>query len=210
MKHIFASITLLVASAVSVSAQLTASQAFVDAPQKVFPLLDHNVRMDMVDYFNSGLETPSGNALNGQSVITELTPSSVSVKMTDSSTSQLTLLPAGNDTIIAIVSTVAAPGLDSNIRFFNRDWTPIPDGRCFSRPGWDQWLNDNGKGHRDEVMMQVPFMLASYVIDPVTGVLTVTNNLGKFLDEDVYEMVAPYLQPQLSYTWNGKKYQVAK
>lgn len=49
-------------------------------------------------------------------------------------------------------------------------------------------------------------MLASYYIDPAKGTLTVTNNLSTFLDEDVYEMVAPALHPSLVYRWNGKRF----
>ena len=30
---------------------LTASEAFTSAPRSVFPLLDNNTRLDMVDYF---------------------------------------------------------------------------------------------------------------------------------------------------------------
>ncbi|MDE5981790.1 MAG: DUF3256 family protein [Duncaniella sp.] len=206
MKKLAVLFLLAVSSILSATAQLTAAKAFVDAPQKIFPLLESNVRMDMVDYFSNGLDTRSGNSLNGKSVITDLTPAVLSARMTDSSSIQLALLTSGNDTIIALVSTVAAPGLDSNIKFYNSKWQPLPDGRYFSRPGWKEWLNSEGQAHRDEVEMQVPFMLASYNIDPESGRLTIANNLDRFLDEEMYESLKPYLQPQLVYIWNGKKF----
>ena len=44
------------------SARLTAAGAFADAPAPLFPLLDKNARLDMIDYFNSGSATQIGRA----------------------------------------------------------------------------------------------------------------------------------------------------
>ena len=43
-------------------------------------------------------------------------------------------------------------------------------------------------------------------IDPATSELTLTNNLARFLDKDVYSMIESYLRPSLTYSWNGKKF----
>ena len=51
-----------------------------------------------------------------------------------------------------------------------------------------------------------PFMLSSYFYDPATRTLTLTNNLGKFMDPDLYETISPSLLPTLTYTWSGKKF----
>lgn len=58
--------------------------------------------------------------------------------------------------------------------------------------------------------MQVPFMLASYRIDPESGTLTLTNNLSHFLDKALYDDLSTYLRPQLVYLWNGKNYTLQK
>ncbi|MDE5786108.1 MAG: DUF3256 family protein, partial [Duncaniella sp.] len=176
------------------------------APNSVFPLLDNSTRMDMIDYFNSGMTNTSTNNLKGQSAVTALSDKTLSVKMTDSSTAQIAVLDAGSGQVIAVISTVAAPGLDSSIAFFDADWSPLPDGNYFAKPSIDDWLTDEGKANKAEVEMQVPFMLASYNYDPATGKLLLINNLNRFLDEDIYEIVSPYLRPTLSYTWNGKKF----
>ncbi len=76
----------------------------------------------------------------------------------------------------------------------------------FTKPGWKEWLTDAGRDNKEEVTMQVPFMLASYRIDPATSELTLTNNLARFLDKDVYSMIESYLRPSLTYSWNGKKF----
>ena len=76
------------AASLTMSAQ-SAADLFTSAPQKIFPLLDRNTRLDMVDYFKNGMATPSQNQLDGRSAITEMTPESITVKMTDSSAIQL-------------------------------------------------------------------------------------------------------------------------
>ena len=45
--------------------QFTAADAFTSAPQNIFPLLDRNTRLDMVDYVKSGLSTPRRTASVG-------------------------------------------------------------------------------------------------------------------------------------------------
>lgn len=201
MRHLIFSLLLL--CAVSASA-LTATEAFTSAPASVFPLLDKNTRLDMVDYFVSGLSTPSANLMQGSSVITAIDPASVKVRMTDSSTAQVMVLPLGNDTIIALISTVAAPGLDSTITFYDSSWNQIATAKYFAKPGWKDWTTPGT--NVEEVTMQAPFMLASYEYDPSTMKLTLTNNLSKFLDPDVYEMISTSLNPTLIYEWSGKKF----
>lgn len=194
----------------SAMAQTTAADLFTSAPQNVFPLLDQNTRLDMVDYYRNGMSNPSQNSLDGHSLITEMTPASLTVKMTDSSAMQLAELKGSKGNVIAVISTVATPGLDSNIKFFNADWQPVAVDLYFSKPGWKEWLTESGRENQDEVTMQVPFMLASYRIDPESGTLTLTNNLSHFLDKALYEDLSGYLQPQLVYIWNGKNYTLQK
>lgn len=205
IKKLFLTAVML-AGALTSMAELTAADAFTSAPQNVFPLLDRNTRLDMVDYVKSGLSTPSQNSLQGRSAITELTPQALTVKMSDSSAAQIAVLQGAKGEVIALISTVATPGLDSTIRFYDSSWKPLDGAAFFSKPGWNEWLTDNGRENREEVTMQVPFMLASYRIDPASSQLVLTNNLSRFLDKDVYSMIESYLRPSLTYSWNGKKF----
>lgn len=200
----------LMGAALTGMAQTSAADLFTSAPQNVFPLLDQNTRLDMVDYYKNGMSTPSQNSLDGCSLITEMTPASLTVKMTDSSAMQIMELKGSKGTVVALISTVATPGLDSNIKFFDSDWKPLPTESYFVKPGWKEWLTDSGRQNQDEVTMQVPFMLASYRIDPESGTLTLTNNLSHFLDKALYDDLSTYLRPQLVYLWNGKNYTLQK
>lgn len=200
----------LMGAALTGMAQTSAADLFTSAPQNVFPLLDQNTRLDMVDYYKNGMSTPSQNSLDGRSLITEMTLASLTVKMTDSSAMQIMELKGSKGTVVALISTVATPGLDSNIKFFDSDWKPLPTESYFVKPGWKEWLTDSGRQNQDEVTMQVPFMLASYRIDPESGTLTLTNNLSHFLDKALYDDLSSYLRPQLVYLWNGKNYTLQK
>lgn len=200
----------LMGAALTGMAQTSAADLFTSAPQNVFPLLDQNTRLDMVDYYKNGMSTPSQNSLDGRSLITEMTPASLTVKMTDSSAMQIVELKGPKGSVVALISTVATPGLDSNIKFFDSDWKPLSTESYFVKPGWKEWLTDSGRQNQDEVTMQVPFMLASYRIDPESGTLTLTNNLSHFLDKALYDDLSTYLRPQLVYLWNGKNYTLQK
>lgn len=197
------------ASAGSAYAQLNATNAFASAPQSVFPLLDKNARLDMIDYFASGSDTPSRNKLDGSSRISELNDYSVKIKMTDASDYQLAILPAGSDSLIAVISTVATPAHDSHISFYDRTWKKLPD-TYFTAPAISDWLNADGKKSPDMVTSMVPFMLAEYVYNPETKSLTLTNNLNEFMSEDTESMISPYLLPSLEYKWDGKRFNKVK
>lgn len=205
IRHI---LTILLCGAATLGgAAREAADIFAEAPQEIFPLLEPSVRLDMVDYYRSNLATPSANTLDGRSVITEMTPSSLTVKLTESSACQIALLPAGSDTIVALVSTVAAPALDSTVSFYDTSWKPFRS-KPFEAPGWKQWAVTPADAR--ELPTLVPFMLASARIDPETYTLTLTPTLDRFIDEDTYAGISPLLRPSLTYRWTGKRYTPAK
>lgn len=212
LRNILLAVTAAAAVAVApcAQAQLTATGAFTKAPRQVFPMLDNNARLDMVDYFNSGMTTPSTNALKGKSRITALAPLSMTISMTEASDYQLALLPAGSDTIIAVITTVATPAPDSKMALYSKDWTANVTAKTFNKPLLRDWLTADGRKNSDDVESLVPFLLISYSYDPGTAILTLTNNTGSFLSEEIYETVRPYLFSELTYRWDGKKFAPVK
>ena len=111
MKRLLAVMALLPALWNGASA-ITPEEAFTSAPAEVFPLLDRNSRLDMLDYFHSGLDTPTANRLDGRSAVTGLSSGSLSVRLSDVSTAQLVVLPSRGDTIVAVVTTMNVPAKD--------------------------------------------------------------------------------------------------
>lgn len=204
MSRILLSIIAVLTMAFPTVAQMTAKQAFATAPQRVIPLLDKNARLDMIDYFEAGQTVESRNALDGKSMLTELQPLSLKARLSDSSSLQLALLPAGNDTIVALITTVNLPSPDSSMQLYDSQWQPISGQRLFTPPLLADWLTDSKKA--PEVEAVVPFMVAQYDYDPTTQTLTVTNCLSRFLSDDIYSMVNNCLRSTLTYRWNGKQF----
>ncbi len=110
LKQLFIGVVAMIAVTPSAMAQLKSVDAFTNAPMSVFPLLDKNARLDMVDYFNSGSSTATQNSLQGRSRVTELTDNDIKIAMTDASSYQLSILTdKSNGGCIALISTVATP-----------------------------------------------------------------------------------------------------
>lgn len=188
---------------------ITASEAFASAPSVVFPLLERNARLDMIDYFNSGSSTPSKNKLSGQARITAITDKTLSFAMSGASSYDVIVLPCGGDEIIALIETVATPVPDSNISFYDTDWNKL-DGKYLEVPQLKHWLTDEGKENQSMVEVMMPFMLVGYEYDAETAMLTLTNNVSQFLSEDIYSQISPYLRSSLTYKWNGKRFDRVK
>ncbi len=207
-------------SIAAIAATMTAAQlanaaqpvadAFKTAPSSLLPLLDKNTRLDMLDYFNSGMDTPSKNELGGNSRIEAMTDESILLTVSSASKAQLAALPYGNETLVAFISTVETPASDSKMNVFTFDWSQDLTEKTFKEPEIKDWLTDEGKKKESEVEAMVPFMLVAYSYDPATRILTLTNNSASFISDDVYKIVSPYLKKQLTYRWNGKKFQPAK
>jgi len=192
------------------SGQITAESAFTTSPRHVFPMLSENAKLDMVDYFHSTVNKGAQNTFGGKSVITSLSADNMTVAMTEASNYQLALLPAGNDTLIVVITTVATPAPDSKMSIYSSDWKRNMTQNAFRKPVFREWLNDEGLKNQDEVEASVPFLLISYSFDPVERVLTLTNNTRSFLSHEIYEMVAPYLIDTISYKFDGKKFSKIK
>lgn len=105
----------------------TAADFFAAAPAEAVPLLKTNTRLDMLDYYNSGLPTASDNSLGGRSRITALSDNALTVELSRDATLQLAVVPAGRDTVVAVIETIRTPMADSGIRLYRAsDWRELP------------------------------------------------------------------------------------
>ena len=192
------------------AAQGTVANAFKNAPSNVIPLLSTDARLDMIDYFTSNMSTPSKNEQGGKSRIDAMSNESMHIILTPASQLQIVALPAGADSLIAVISTVITPAPDSKMTVYSGDWQRNLTAKTFAQPDLKEWLTNEGKNHADEVEIQLPFMLVSYAYDPESKTLTMTNNSESFLAREVYDMIRPYLRESLTYRWNGKKFEAVR
>lgn len=185
----------------------TAADAFKSAPRNVVPLIEPSTRLDMIDYFNAGSDKASRNTLYGNSRITELTPERIVIEATAATTIEMVALPAGSDTIIAVITTRATPVPDSKVTLWTSAWENVTS-RSFKEPDIADWLTP-GAG-RDAVESALPFMLVSCSYDPATKTFTFTNRSMEFIGEEVYEPLKPLLRETLAYGWDGRRLALRK
>ena len=209
MRFILLAILIALSLPLKVSA-LTVEQAFTSAPESVFQLLNKNTRLDMIDYFNSGLTTASKNRLSGNSRVTSIKDNDLRVELTAASSCQISILTnKKGEEIIMLIETVKLPSEDSKISFFTTDWNEI-NAQYFVVPELKDWLTSDGKKEIKDIEAVVPFMLVGYEYDVVNNELILTNNIKSVLSEDVYESVASYFNAQLKYQWTGKQFKKVK
>lgn len=204
IKRLAAAALLALAATLPINAQYNAGQAFIEAPREVFPLVNTMTRMDMIDYFESGSQTPSNNVMDGKSRITEMSPSMLKAELSPVSSYTLALLPAGRDTIVAVIQTLSVPFLDSSIQFYTDSWDSLDKKRPFTSPTLANWLLPTAKGHEKDIENVIDFVPAAYALDS-NGRLTLTHSLKEMLVEEDYDKVKEYLRPTLSYQWKGGK-----
>lgn len=182
-------LSILAAAACAAAVARTAAEFFVDAPNSTMMLFDKNLRMDMLDYFRAGqLRDVSIFDKNGGSHIVALNDSSLSIVVGKRATIQFAVLPVKNDTLIAIVETVATPTPDSSIAIYNpSDPSNIKN---FDMPGPEAFIRpEMRKAAKGKELP--PFMLASAVYEPDTRRFILTPTIGGYYtDEDRPETVS--------------------
>ncbi|MDE7443329.1 MAG: DUF3256 family protein [Muribaculaceae bacterium] len=184
---------------------------FVKAPRSVLPLLEQSTRLDMVDYFRSGMSTPSANVMDGHARVTDMTGRALTLQVSDAMTVQMVLLPVNvKQEVICCIFTLKTPQPDSWIEFYSTDWTKIGADKYFKAPTLDDWITKGGQKQKNEIQEQFPFILASYTCsypDNSTGCeLVLTNQMESYMGQEQYDEFGPLLYKQLTYVWTGKMF----
>ena len=196
--------------AAHISATMTAKDAgsaqwfFAMAPDDVLPLLPVNTRLDMLDYYNSGVERPSRDAAGSRAIVTSSTNRRLTFDTGDGSTYELAVYTAGRDTIVALVETLHYPMADSRVEWYDSRWRPLQP--LLGEPDQQALLTRAGRRHRGEVEEAIPFMTAEAVTDPDAGTLTLTRTIdGYFLPADTPDALR-WLEPRLVYALHGSRF----
>ena len=193
-----------------ISATMTAKDAgsaqwfFAMAPDDVLPLLPVNTRLDMLDYFNSGIERPSRDAAGSRAIVTSSSNRRLTFDSGDGSSYELAVYTAGRDTVVALVETLHYPMADSRIEWYDSHWRPMQP--LLPEPGLAAWLTGAGSKHRAEVEQAIPFMTAEAATDPDAGTLTLTRTIDSyFLPADTPDALR-WLRPSIVYTLRGSRF----
>ncbi len=193
-------LTLLAAAAVLGGAARTAADFFIDAPGSVMPYTDTNLRLDMLDYYRYGSDRAMPDRASTPLRITGENDRTMTVAVGEEGARvQLAVLPAGKDTLIAVVTTVMLPAPDSRVDLYNKDWTPAR----VKAPRWPVYSDWLPEGDSDSEA-RLPFVPAEAAFDSTATVLTFTCRADSFLAPEEYDMLRASLVPEIVYDVKGK------
>ena len=174
---------------------------FLNAPDKIFPLLTGNDRADLVDFIEADMRAKVTNRLDGTSELHELGNDYLMLATTASSTMQMKLLPFKGDTIICVVKTVKAEAADSRICFYDKEWNPVGTDAMFSFPS----IADFFTSAADECVDMCDIYLVSLMLSAADSSLVAEYTMPAYMNVDDAKRVKPLLR-KLTYKWNGERF----
>ena len=179
--------------------------AFMAMPSDIAPLISEYAKLDMIDYFESGMETTTANVLDGQMRLTELTPGHIAAELGTAQLLDVYLLPTGADTLAMYISTLTVPVADSYISIVDSDTVNVTT-RAFKAPGFRDWLSPQGKKLGKYVESELPYVNSVCQYSPDSAVLTLKLRYPATLSQEVIAKLEPLMLPELRYKWTGKKF----
>lgn len=183
------------------AAARTIDAVFADANVPVLLPLTRVNRLDMIDYYRYGSATPVEDKLRTPWHITEITDNTMTLATADSSTVQLAIVPAGRDTLMAVVVTTSLPARNSAVTFYR------PDGSVVTtpRPRYTDWLQPGALESDPDFETTLPFVTATAEFDSTATVLTYRNTASQYLTADDYRRLEPMIVPEIVYNVSGAK-----
>jgi len=184
-------------------------ECFKDMPADLLPGLNTAMKLDMVDFFNSGKTARMLGLLGSEMELKILTEDYLMLQTSAASNVQLKLLPLKNGSrILAVVNTVKAPAASSDLEFYNLDWQPI-DTLAKPRLSAASFLNQDclqQKGHAQDMSVEELNSLYFYEYNFQSGnnFLLVYSSLPDFLGEEAFAGYRDCFNQRLVLEWTGK------
>lgn len=170
-----------------------------------------SARLDLLDYYDSGMQGQVRDALIERVVIDMLTSDQVKVTLADTISLKLTLLPYGKQSVVMQILELPTPAIDAEIKFYDLDSNELPADRFIPRLYLDDWQSGKlNASDRAKLEDNLPFIMYSADYDPATQILTLDGSFVEYLPVESYQICEPLLRPQLRFKWNGKKFQPVK
>lgn len=185
----------------------TIADLFAIEPGNIFPLLTRTIRLDMVDYYNSGQQVALQNNLTGESELVELDSAYLKVKTSGSRVVEMQMRKVGKDTVITVIETVMTPVPDSRLTQWNSHWQRFTSDRLFSLPTIDDFIVKKMPGElRADLQDAMIFPLIQLTFKGENhDTIEASHGLEQFLAPSEYKRFADYLMPSISYRYNGLK-----
>lgn len=126
----------------------TMKDLLVSMPDSIVPLLNKNLRTELVELHEMKVKAEVNNLLGETSVMDTITRNFFQIRLDAACSFQVKMLPAAEgDSLLCMVRTFSAPEKDSEVMLFDQQWRTLDTSRLFG-----------GKGLADvqESLMQKP------------------------------------------------------
>ncbi|MDE6097600.1 MAG: DUF3256 family protein [Muribaculaceae bacterium] len=205
-------LTILMALSAVLAGARTVADFFVAAPMyEAAPYLDANMRLDLLDYFRSGLPSRTTNVFDENASVTYESERALTVNVATGVVMQYGLAVSGQDSVLVVIETLPLPMADSRVTLYDTDWNPIRRQPLLTLT-LDDWLSADGRAQRGRVEEILPFVTAEANFDADGNRILFTNTVGGyFADSDSTRAeVSRYLKPSLSYRFDGRNFKLEK
>lgn len=203
------------------TAQPLMRDVFAAMPDSVLPMVTKNNRLDCIDFIENNMEAKVRNVIDEYVTLEALTKDYARFRTSAASLMELKLLPTSDSTAVLCMITTAQMGEegtalrleDSNIRFFNFDWSPLPsdtyirvaehvytkiENHIYEKP-------DTSIGDFQQALRSLAdFHPVKMSLSPDEATLTVTWQTAQ-LSKQEREAVRESLHP-VTLTWNGQQF----
>lgn len=186
-------------------------EVFTEFASPTLDPLDRNERLDMLDYFDSGLATPVTSALGEACVITSADDNSLCIDMGAGTTVSLYMLKTGKDSIVMQITDLSLPAVDSTIEFYNTDSQPLSADKFLPHLWLSDWtVRRLSADERLDLENNMGFIMYKADYDAATGNLVLTGSFSDYLPEESLKVTEKFLKPRLTLQWSGKKFKLVK
>lgn len=180
----------------------TAADFFVSAPDEVLPLVPQSTRLDMLDYFSSGLSTTSPNATRGRARIMLNEPAKLQAELSRDSNIQIALFPAERDTVVAVIETVLTPVADSSVSFYDTSWNLL----ALTMPSLKPIDFVPESLRKEASRAELPDVVFGRIdFNPETGYLTVNNTTAVYYAEQDRPDGLALMSTSIQYALRGNR-----
>lgn len=175
-----------------------------------FATIDSSVRLDMLDYYASGMRKHMSTRLSGEAVIDSIAGNDY-MKVTTSSVSETEVrmyAAKSGGKVFAVVNRVKLPAVDCRLRVVkdtDNGLIELP----FAAPTVDDFLTVNDKKLKKDLLSRFDFTLIDYQFLP-DGAIEARLSTDGYLPREDAAAVAPYVKKCLTYAWNGKNLKLKK
>ena len=186
---------------------------FISMPDSVLPLLSSVNRLDMLDFYDSGMKAAVRNRLDGESELTYISPKSIKIRYTGSSEVVIRLFYYKDSVpVICLARTYESNGLyDSRIGFYDSKWQELDASRILQIPEFDAFVRDGLSKDSVAYIRNASEIRSIKACLPDDSDRIEFEYTGlAFAGEDSLQCASCLRKEPIVYDWNGKRFVMRK